>query len=165
MRCRWSRRRRRGNSRGRSCRRPVATPPGRRDRATGATAVPRRVREIAVKVRQREKRDHPEAGGGTAGGRTVTVARDGRLVQVPVLRIAPAQLSQQKVTTDLDIALDEKRDDAARIAALKAVGTACQGAGGPGMFRDGYDWDANFVSETKFQKLAKDSLAGTRSRA
>ena len=126
------------------------------DRATGATAVPATgPGEIAVKVRQREKRDHLEVGGGTAGGRTVTVARDGRLVQVPVLRIAPAQLSQQKVTTDLDIALDEKRDDAARIAALKAVGTACQGAGGPGMFRDGYDWDANFVSETKFQKLAK----------
>ena len=128
---------------------------------TGATPGAAGPGEVAVRVRQKEKRDHPESVGGAAGGggRTVTVARDGRLVQVPVLRIAPEQLSQQKVTTDLDIALDRfNRDDATRIAALKAIGAACQGAGGPGMFRDGYDWDRtnrNFRSETKFEKLAK----------
>ena len=124
--------------------------------ATGAGPGAAGPGEVPVRVRQREKRDHPEVtAGAAAGGRTVTVARDGRLVQVPVLRIAPEQLSQQKVTTDLDIALDEKRDEAARIAALKAMGNECQGAGGPGMFRDGFDWDANFRSETKFEKLAK----------
>jgi PI-3-kinase-related kinase SMG-1 len=106
--------------------------------------------EVAVRVRQR---DPGESNKAAAAAGTITVVRDGRMVRIPVRSIEPKQLSQEKATTDLDIVLDTKQGTAERVAALKAIGAACQGAGGPDMFLDSFS-KTHPESLTNFYDLA-----------